>query len=501
MKKVLLVLCWECLWSAYVIGIPDEVRPIASSSSSTSQLKEVDEKEWDAITNGVRSIEALDLPRDSKYPVKGREYLQLILDQNQKRFNAKWEELCVKERYLNDESEKNPFVKGKQREIDNRDSIIAEQKNSLEQSRVIITDLEEKNKINQQEIGSRDSIIAGQEEDLKQSREAIKSLEEKDKVNQQTISEQNQVISQQSENLSRKNKEVSSLKEKIQEQEQQIQTKDRQLYLVTGERNKYKMKSRSYEDSFKLIKNAVDLYVASWAGEGNFKERYDNAKSMEEKATIVIAHLIEHNAKNSGVLQQQEVGSSGRSRIEQQRDLISGSLIDATRHDFLLQSEDDDNFFRMGRYRYRGGIEGNRPDGEGEITDINGAVRISGTFEGGFLNITSPITFTVSGVDYVFEFPSRLDEKYHNLISFIDISEMKCSFRAEALILRHSGSKTANFVFNKNYIYVGSLNDSGCPSGRGVKFCKDGEIQEGEFSGGFLTEGESMHPAKRKRSQ
>jgi len=105
MKKAVLVMCWGCFWSTCVIGMPNRDRPIASSSNNSSQrVKVLDEEgsldeEGDliSIANKLGALEVPGLSRDSKYPVDGVEYLQLILDQNQMRLSAKWEELSVKE--------------------------------------------------------------------------------------------------------------------------------------------------------------------------------------------------------------------------------------------------------------------------------------------------------------------------------------------------------------------------------------------------------------------
>lgn len=541
MKKALLMLYWGCLWSAYVVGMPDKSLPIASSSDGSSQrmrmLNEegIQDKEKDliSVTNRLEALEVPGLSRDSKYPVEGMEYLQLILDQSQMRLSAKLEELSAKEKYLDDESERNPFVKAKQREIDDRDSIIAEQKNSLEQSRAIIIGLEEKNRINQQEIGSRDSIIADKEEDLRQSRaiitgleetnrvnqqeigsrdsiiaekeedlkqskETILSLEEKDRVNQQKINEQSRVINKQSKELSKKNEEVFSLKERnnfleeeIQKKDQQIQIRDKKLDLVEGERNKYKMRSQSYESNFKLLWDSVNAYVVAWGGD--LKKRFDSAKSIGEKMAIVVAHLIELNARSGGIVRKREmVGAPSKGK-----DLTLNAIVEDARHDYFQTSGNGDGSSPMGRYKYKGEKSGQGlPDGEGEITDPGGTMKIGGTFEEGFLNIAEPLTVKGHNFNYVFRFPAELDEKYRDLISFVDISEMECSFGVGTLILR---GETVNFVFNENYVYVGNLDGCDFPSGLGVKFCKDGEIQDGEFLDGYFMGEGDVNPAKRKR--
>ncbi len=459
MKRVLLVLCWGC-FSAHTVGMFEGRQDVSSSSDRFQQLRSLDEEvsdnekgDLEAITNGIGLIEPLALSQDSRYPIAGREYLQTILDQDRKVLETRLDELSEKEKYVNAEGEKNPFVKAKQQEID---------------------DLKEKGKAQQQEISYKDQLIYQKDKDLSQNKEVIRFLEEKNESNERKINEQDQLIHQQKEYLSKNAQELS---------------------LVKSERDKLKSQNKNFESNLRLIGDAVDLYAASWAEDEEFKKQYDNAGTVSDKVYVVFAHLIKHSAKR-----ERGLVLSTRSEDAQSSSSLN-TIVDVARHDFLLAPKDKANSFPMGRYIYIGNVnEENKPDGEGKITDKNGVISIEGVFREGFLDITKPLTFKRSDLTCEFLFPAELTEEYRDLISFVDISDMVCSFGVENLILKHPDDESVSFIFKKDSVYVGALGAGSYPEGRGVKFCESGEIQDGDFDDGHFVEGKRIKPTMSRGS-
>jgi hypothetical protein len=490
MKKVLLVLCWGC-FSAHTVGMFEGERDASSSNGSFQQVKSLNEEasndDLEIITNGIGHIKPLALPQDSPYLLQGREYLQIILDQNQKVLETKLGELSEKEKYINAEGEKNPFVKAKQQEID---------------------DLKKKGKAQQQEMDYKNQLINQKDSDLLRSRKTINSLTDENEINKQKISEQSRVIDKQSEEMISLKAKADGLEEKIREKDKQIQIKDQELYLVANERDIYKNQNKKYKSNFKLINDAVNLYAASWAEkEKDFKKQYDEAESVSDKIAVVLAHLITHSAGSGGSIQKQPVLNAG-SEVSR-RDLSLNTIVDVARHDFLFAPKDKANSFQMGRYIYIGNVnKENKPDGKGKITDKSEVISIEGFFREGFLDITKPLTFKRPSLNCEFLFPAELTEEYRDLISFVDISDMVCSFGVENLILKHPDDGKISFIFKKDSVYVGGLGAGSYPEGRGVKFCESGEIQDGEFLDGYFVggkrikptiDGGSANPTKRKR--
>lgn len=453
MRGVVFVLCWSCLWSVSAIG-ESGLSTGVSSQDDSAQGRVVSEVLRSEVgTNGQsRSMRGANIDESFSEEI-AEELSSLDCKGNLPRSETELASL-------------NSIFKQK----DKQWVTACLQADSLEKE---IDEWKERDKINQQKIDEQSRVISEKERGLEQIRTAIVLLKEKDRTNQQTIEEQNQIIKKQTENLNEKNKEVSILRKEV---------------------ILYKEENKSYEDNFKMIKNAVDVYARSWAGEGDFKEKYDNARTPSEKILIVFAHLIEHNARNEGTPRKEDFASSS------QIDLATNTIVDATRHDFLTVEGEEDSYVTMGRYKYKGSMNReNVPDGKGEISDKHGVMRISGTFRNGFLVITEPVFFSGQKFGSEFRFPGTLLEEYDSLISFIDISEMECFFRPKTLILKPTDDKKVGFVFNEGYIYVGILDAGGKPYGRGIKFCKDGSVKG--FDRGVLDQGSYTNPPKRQRKE
>lgn len=460
MRGVVFVLCWSCLWSVSAVGESGLSTGVSSQDDSAQRSAVSEVLRSEVGTNGQsRSMRGANMDESfseeiaeklSSLDCKGnlpRSETELAsLNSIFKQKDKQWVTACLQADSLGKE----------------------------------IDEWKERDKINQQKIDEQSQVISEKERGLEQSRTAIILLEEKDRTNQQTIEKQNQIIKKQTESLDEKNKEVSILKKEANDLKEQVVLYERQ--------------NKSYEDNFNMIKNAIDTYAASWAEEGDFKEKYDNARTPSEKILVVFAHLIEHNARNEGTARREDFASSS------QIDLTTNTIVDATRHDFLTAEGEEDSYVPMGRYKYKGGMNReNVPDGKGEISDKHGVMRISGTFRNGFLVITEPVFFSGQKFGSEFRFPGTLLEEYGSLISFIDISEMECSFRQKTLILKPTDDKKVGFVFNEGYIYVGILDAGGKPYGRGIKFCKDGSVKG--FDRGVLDQESYTNPPKRQRKE
>ncbi|MBO6055644.1 MAG: hypothetical protein J6P84_01505 [Alphaproteobacteria bacterium] len=457
MRGVVFVLCWSCLWSVSAVGGSGLSIGVSSQDDSAQRSAVSEVLRSEVGTNG-----------------QGRSMRRANVDES---FS---EEIAEKLSSLNCKGN----LPRSETELDSLNSIFKQKDKQLVTACLRADSLEkeidewkERDKINQQKIDEQSQVISEKERGLEQSRTAIILLEEKDRTNQQTIEEQNQIIRKQTKNLDEKSKEVSFLREQV----------------ILRERQ-----NKSYEDNFSMIENAVSIYATSWAGEGDFREKYDSAETLGEKVLVVFAHLIEHNAKNEGISRKEDLASSS------QVDLTTNTIVDAGRHDFLTKEREKNSYTQMGRYEYKGDVnEENIPHGKGEISDKNKVMSVKGIFRDGFLVITESVFFSGAGFrDCEFRFPVALPEKYVSLISFIDISEMVCSFRPNTLILKPIDSKKVGFVFNMDFIYVGIINTNDKPHGQGIKFCKNGSIQEGRFEKGFLVDQvSSTNPVKRRRKE
>ena len=120
--------------------------------------------------------------------------------------------------------------------------------------------------------------------------------------------------------MEKKNKKVSILKKEVTNLKEQMILYERQ--------------NKSYEDNFNMIKNAANIYATSWAGEGDFSEKCDNAKNLSEKILIVFAHLTECNAKKED--------------LSPKKNLTENTIVDAERHEFFIMKEEETSYVQIG---------------------------------------------------------------------------------------------------------------------------------------------------------
>ncbi len=306
----------------------------------------------------------------------------------------------------------------------------------------------------------------------------------------QTIREQGETINNKNREIKQQFQEVNLLKKRVEEKDQQIQRKDSEYSIVVNE-------LESYKSLFNKMKETSDIYAEAVSGE--FKRAYDNESNPFKKVLMSLNQLMKEGAERAIAVQQVSVSSVS----SEKNDL--NTIQDATRHDFLTVSDEEDSSFSIGEYKYEGNIDNNgKPFGEGVILGRNSRMKIKGTFSEGFLDIEKPIIIGGQGFnDFEFSFPKSIIEGYRNLISLVDISERSCSFGVQTLILKHSNVKEVNFVFNKDYVYVGGINSNDKLHGQGIRFRKNGVVQVGIFSNGFFVKESDtlgqMNPSKRKR--
>jgi len=357
------------------------------------------------------------------------------------------------------------------------------------------------------DAGSRDWYFCSGANSLRiildQSQKKIETLQEKSVVNQREIDRQQLVISRQERYLNDKDQQVSSLKRKADSLQEQVEEKNRQivernrefsiveqerkqfekrLFDVVQERDHYKKENQGFKDSLNAMLAAMNNYVESWSSDENLRKRYGDTSDPREKLVIGLTHLFEHGARREEFSQSVSVSNIFPRKC--QEDFSLNTIVDAERHGFLVGSEEDDQFYEVGGCKYRGATDENRkPNGEGEI--FSDVMKIKGTFKKGFLDISKDTTFECDGYSGSFKFPGKFSDDYLELISFVDISEMRCSLSMGRLLFKHSDGGVS-FVFSEKYVYVGNLSENNYPGGLGVKFNKDGRVDYGKFKNGFL---------------